>query len=308
MIGFTMPSHRAPLGTQTSVQALQRIVSAEYFAALGIRIREGRSFAASDARASGRVAVVNRTFAKRYLKDNPVGERLPGFFDNPCCNVDRSAPEVEVIGVADDIYHQSVTETVQPEVYVPLSQIDASRLRTSQPSLVLRTSENPRAFVPILKSIVREADKDLTLDAVMTMEDRVSTSLARPRLYAVLLGSFAVFALLIAAVGLFGVLSFTVAQRSREIAVRSAVGASPAQILRLILRQALGVTLGGMLAGLWIASVAVRYLSTFLFGVSQYDLLTFSVVPVVLLSIAALACIVPARRAMQIEPVNAMRN
>ena len=141
----------------------------------------------------------------------------------------------------------------------------------------------------------------------MTMEDRVMTSLAKPRLYAVLLVWFGVFAVLIAGVGLFGVLSFSVAQRTREIGVRSALGARARDIVALVVRQALSIVAVGVLFGLAAAVSVVRLLSAFLYGISPYDPLTFGAVPVVILIVAVVACLVPARRAAKVDPLTALR-
>ena len=289
------------------MHAVQRIVSADYFDALGVRIAAGRSFAKADTRAAPRVTVVNRTFAEKYLAATPIGDTLPGFFDNPCCNIDPLSPGVEVIGVINDIVHDNVTDAAQPEIYVSSQQIDPSRLRTSQPTVVIRTSDNPQVWIPILRSIVREQDSSIAVDSVMTMEDRVLTSLARPRLYAALLGAFAVLALSIAAVGVFGVLSYNIAQRSREIAFRTAIGARRHDVLRLILSQTVAVVAVGMLAGLWISFGTVRYLSTFLYGITSYDPLTFVAVPIVLILVSGLACVMPAWRALRIDPMQLIR-
>jgi putative ABC transport system permease protein len=139
------------------------------------------------------------------------------------------------------------------------------------------------------------------------MEGRVINSLARPRLYAVLLTTFAVFALVIAGVGLFGVLSYSVAQRSREIGVRTALGATTGDIVNLVLRQAAVVTLGGVGIGLWASFAAVKAVSKLLYGVSAHDAVSFIVVPIVLAGVAAIACVVPARRAARVDPLRALR-
>ena len=140
------------------------------------------------------------------------------------------------------------------------------------------------------------------------MEDRVSAGLARPRFYTILLGAFAVTALLVAAVGLFGVLSQTVAQRSREIAVRTALGARPLDIVRFVAGQGLAVSAAGLVVGLGTAPVLARSMSSFLYGVTTYDRLTYLAVPLVLLAVAALACVLPARRASRMDPIQVLRS
>jgi ABC-type antimicrobial peptide transport system permease subunit len=154
---------------------------------------------------------------------------------------------------------------------------------------------------------VREADAGLAPDAVRTLEERLMTTLARPRLYAVLLGGFAAFALAIAAVGLFGVLSYTVAQRSRELALRTALGARQVDIVSLVLRQGLAVTAAGLIAGVIGSLWLTRAIATQLYGVTTHDGVTYAVVPLVLAGVAALACFGPARRAARLDPLRVLR-
>jgi ABC-type antimicrobial peptide transport system permease subunit len=195
----------------------------------------------------------------------------------------------------------------QPEILAPYAQVRAETTRAFDPVLVVRTSGDPASYVTALRQILREQDPTLALDSVMTMEDRVSTSLERPRTYAVLVGAFAAFAVLIAAVGLFGVLAYTVAQRSREIGVRSALGATPGAIVGLIVRQAFRVTAAGLVVGLALAAVSMRALSTFLYGVQPRDAASFAAVAALLLVVAAAATVVPARRAANVDPLKVLR-
>ena len=299
MSAFTMPPRGASGGPRVTVSAVRPVVSEAYFAALGIRLVGGRSFTEADTDTTLPVLVVNRTFATRYLGDSPIGQRLP--------NAAGDGREREVVGIVDDVRQQGVSDPVQPMFFVPSRQF-AGGLRSSQPSLVVRTAGDPRALVPTLRSLVQEQDSSVALESIMTMEDRVWAGLARPRLYAVLLGGFATFALAIAGVGLFGVLSYSVAQRTREIGVRTALGARPRDIVRLVLRQACATTVGGLGAGLWAAYALVTYLSTLLYGVRAHDAVSFATVPVVLVIVAAIACAVPARRAASVDPLRALRS
>jgi len=154
---------------------------------------------------------------------------------------------------------------------------------------------------------VRNEAPAIALDSVMTMEDRVMTSLAKPRLYAVVLVGFAVFALLIAGVGLFGVLSYAVALRTREIGVRTALGAQARDIVWLVLRQAAVIAVIGIAVGLWTSFAASRYLSAFLYGVEPHDAVSFGAVSILLVVVTVAACIVPARRAARVDPLQALR-
>jgi putative ABC transport system permease protein len=189
-------------------------------------------------------------------------------------------------------------------VYFPMAQ---QPLYASDIHLVVRTTGDPAGIVPTLRSVARQAAPAAPLESIMTMEDRVSASLARPRLYAVLLGTFAAFALAIAGVGLFGVLSYTVAQRAREIGVRSALGAQVRDIVGLVLKQSLAIAAVGVAAGLGASLWLTQALQRYLYGVTPHDAITFGAVAVVLLAVAALASVVPARRAARVDPVRVLR-
>lgn len=189
-------------------------------------------------------------------------------------------------------------------MYRPAAQLPPS---DTDLNVIVRATGDPRAIVPSLRTIVAETATGAPLDSIATMEDLVGTSLARPRLYAILLGSVASFALAIAGVGLFGVLSYTVSQRSREFGVRTALGAQVRDILVLVLRQSLGIAVvglaAGVLASLWLSTT----LQKFLYGVTAHDPVSFAAVAVVLLLMALVASAAPARRAVRIDPVRVLR-
>ena len=211
------------------------------------------------------------------------------------------------VGIVDDMRQDTVDAPPQPEIFASFKQIVPASQRDISPILVVRTVADPTTYVSTLRSLVHEQAPAAALDSVMTMEDRVMTSLAKPRLYAVVLAWFGVFALLIAGVGVFGVLSFSVAQRTREIGVRSALGAQAHDIVALVLRQALWIVGVGVAIGLAAALAGVRLLSAFLYGISPHDALTFVAVPIVIVAVAAVACLVPARRAAKVDPLTALR-
>jgi ABC-type antimicrobial peptide transport system permease subunit len=171
----------------------------------------------------------------------------------------------------------------------------------------IRTVGDPATLAADLRAVVKGASSHVVVEEVMTMETRLMTSLARPRLYAVLLGGFAAFALVIAAIGLFGGLSYAVAQRTREFGVRTALGATPADIMRLVLKQGATLTVAGLAIGLGAATVVVRYLAQFLFGVAPFDAVTFVLSGVCLLAVALVACVLPARRAARVDAIEAIR-
>jgi putative ABC transport system permease protein len=297
--GFTMPSPRDPSST-LQVQTMVRHVSPEYFAAMRLRLLDGRLLSDTDTATTRPVVVVNRSFARQYLGESPLGRHLPLGFG-------EGRPTCDVVGVVDDMRQGDVTEPRQAEVFVSYRQ-HPDRLTNAPLMLLARTAGDPLAHVGALREAVRVQDPSVALDSVMTLEERVTTSLAKPRIYAVLLGGFAVSALLVAAVGLFGVLSYAVAQRSREIGIRTALGARAGDIVRLVLRHAVVMASAGIAGGLAAAAATVRLLSGFLFGVSARDPLTFVAVPVLLLACAAIACVVPARRAAKVDPLLVLRS
>ena len=304
MSGFTTRLPRDP-AIMASVQALHRTVHPEYFTAMRLRLRAGRLLDDRDTATSQPVLVVNRSFAEQYLGDDPIGRRLP-------LSLYRQA-EWEIVGVVEDMKQGGLetagivmtNDAAQPEIFSSYRQF--GEMRASSIFFVARTDGDPGALIPALRALVRERAPALVLESIMTMEDRVAASLARPRAYALVLTAFAVSALAIAAVGLFGVLSYSVAQRSREIGVRTALGARTADIVRLVLGSALRITAAGLCAGLAAAALLSQLLSKVLFGVRPWDPTTFLLVPVVLASAAALACVVPARRAARIDPWRALR-
>ncbi len=292
---------RRPSGNIT-VQASPRIVSPRSFAALGMRMVAGRGFTASDTDASLPVAIVNRTFVRLFFEEDPVGAKLPMGAGYQQDDVDAT-----VVGVIDDVRYLTAGDVSQPEIYYSFAQFKG-QVKVPVVTLLVRTAGDPSALAATVRTAVREADPILVPEAIMTMEARLLLGLARPRLYTILLGAFAVGALLVAAVGLFAVLSQTVAQRSREIAVRTALGARPSDIVRFVVAQGLAVSAAGLAIGLVTARVLARSMSSFLYGVTASDWFTYILVPLVLLAVAALACFVPARRAARMDPVQVLRS
>jgi predicted permease len=293
LAAFPVPARRG--GGTVSANAAVRQVSPGFFAALGLRMHEGRVFTESDTRTSNEVVVVNRAFARQYLDTPAVGTRFPA-----------EKGEREVIGVIEDANYGTTADTVQPEIYQTTHQID-SGFGFDQAAILVRTTGAPGQLTPIFRSLVGELGSSVVLGPVMTMEDRVRTSLARPRLYAVLLGGFAAFALAVAGVGLFGVLSYSVSLRAREIGVRASLGATPWNIIGLVVRQATVVTAAGLIVGLCAAALLARSISSLLYGVAAADPATFIAVGALLAAVAVVACLVPARRAARVDPVRVLR-
>jgi predicted permease len=281
-------------GSDVQVQTGMQVVSAGFFAALRQRVLEGREFTPSDLATSQPVVLVNREFSRRYLDDRALGWTLPA-------SEGKTPPEI--IGIVEDMARQSVTDTPQPEVYYPVSQ----RPLQSHPTLIVRGASDPRALIAMVQTSVREAAPDAPIESIRTMEDLVSATLARPRLYGLLLGTFATFALLIAGVGLFSVLSYSVAQRAREIAVRSALGAEARDIVALIARQTAGIVAAGLFVGLMTSLWASSLLDSLVYGITTRDAPTFAAVAGLLMLVALAASVVPARRAAHVDPVRVLR-
>ena len=206
--------------------------------------------------------------------------------------------------MVEDAARRSVTDIPQPEIYLSLPQ---QPIVGSDIAIVVRSEADPRTVVPLLRSIVHQEDRTVPVESVRTLADLVSESLAKPHLYAVLLGTFAALALAIAGVGLFGVLSYNVAQRAREIGVRSALGAQPRAIVGLVVWQSVKIAGAGLAVGLLCAFWFARALQKFLYGLTPHDPVTFVEVAIVLLAVAALASYVPARRAAHVDPVKVLR-
>ena len=299
---FTLKSPAVQGGVVTA-QASPRIVGPRYFSTLQMRAVAGRTFADGDTESAARVVVVNQSFARRYLGDSWIGSQLPvAGYATRGDNVTAT-----VIGVLEDVRYVSAQDQAsQPEMFYSYRQMDG-RLPVQTITLLVRAAGDPAAIAGQLQSVIREADDRLVADVILPLEQRLLTTLARPRLYSVLLASFAGFALLTATIGLFGLLSYSVSQRSRELALRAALGANRSRILRLMLRQGLTLTVAGlavgMLASIWLTGV----LSTQLYGVAPHDVFTFITVPLLLLAIGALACLLPAWRAATIDPVRILR-
>jgi putative ABC transport system permease protein len=297
---FTIRS-RVAEGGAVAVQASPRLVSPRCFAALGMRMVAGRDFADTDVHGSLPVAIVNRAFARQYLDDAAVGAQIPMGI-----GYQSGDTQATIVGVVDDVRYPGTARVTQPEIYYSYRQFNG-RVPVPVVTLLLRASADAVSLVPALRAVVRDVDGGLVPEAVATMEARLMTSLARPRLYAVVLGGFAACAVAIAGVGLFGVLSYGVAQRSRELAVRAALGAQQVDIVRLVLRQALGVTAAGLAAGLVGSLLMARATSALLYGITPYDTFTFVTVPAALGLVALAACVSPARRAARLDPLRVLR-
>ncbi len=305
--GFASFDFVTPLkGTRIQAETIRRVVTPEYFGALGVRIRAGRALTEADTLGSPTAVVVNRSFVRNYLDDMPIEQAIGQSLGRAAVRGTQPEDPATIVGVADDLRQDTVEASEQPEMYVSMAQLREAALGPGS-IVVIRTAGDPLAYVDTLRSVAREEDSRIALDGIMTLEQRVGQSVSRPRVYAVLLGGFAVFGLLIAGAGLFGVLSFSVTQRARELAVRSALGASRAGVVRVALKQISVAMSAGLLIGVALAFGLSKNLTPFLYGVPATDWLSFGAAPLVLVIVGIAACIVPARRVAQTDPVQVLR-
>jgi putative ABC transport system permease protein len=290
-------------GATIQAQASPRLVSSRYFATMAMRITAGRGFSAADDATAPIAVVVNESFARRYLGTSPLGTTLPvaGF-----APTDGPPLASTVVGVVEDVRYVTGARPAQPELFYDYRQL-RGRLPVQTVTLLLRTSGDPAALAPALRGIVRDADPRLVAEAILPLEERLLATLAKPRLYAAVLGAFAAVALAIAAVGLFGVLSYSVSQRMRELAIRAALGAGRRQVFGLVLRQGLAVIAGGAAVGLVAAAWLSELLATQLYGVAPHDGVTFAAVPLLLFVVGSAACLTPALRAARLDALRVLR-
>jgi putative ABC transport system permease protein len=276
-------------------------VTPHYFETIGVPLLLGRFIAASDTEKAPAVVIINSTMARTYWpNESPIGKRMQlGALP------DKDVPWMEVVGVVGDVL-QNLGNAPAAEMYLPYRQADAL-LPVFQLSLVIRTATEPHAAVSSLRSAVAQIDPNQPVVNMRSMEENISTNVAQPRFRAWLIAIFAILALVLAAVGVYGVMSYTVTQRTSEIGIRVTMGAQPQDVFRIIVGEALRLALLGVGVGLVTALALTRLLRSFLFGISAYDPLTFIGVSVILTSVAVAACYFPARRATLVDPLVALR-
>ena len=268
-------------------------VGPSYFETMRLPIVVGRTFSPFDMQSRGEVAIVNQTFVRRFLGDrNPIGFHLGS-------GPDGKKIEREIVGVLADAKYDSLRTAVEPTAYIPLKAGDAY--------FALRTSSRPEALIPTVQRVVGSIDDRLPIIDMRTQTETIDRLLFNERLVAWLSSLFGLLALVLACVGLYGLLSYEVARRTREIGIRTALGARSRDVLRLVLRQGLVLALVGAVLGIAAASAITRYLDSLLYGVRPVDPLTFAGVAVLMIFVALVACYVPSRRATRVDPLVALR-
>ena len=292
---------RPPKSPHEFVAAGYRTITPNYLETLGVPLLQGRLFTHADNEKSPAVVAINATMAHTFFpNENPLGKRLQlGALP------DQQVPTMEIVGVVGDV-RPGLGIDPQAEMYLPYRQADLV-LPVFQLSVVMRTAGDPTLQTSALRSALAEIDPNQPLVRVRTMEENMATTVAQPRFRAWLIGIFAALALVLAAVGVYGVMSYTVTQRTSEIGVRVTMGAQPQDVFRIIVGESLRFALVGVGIGLVTALALTRLLRSFLFGISAYDPLTFVGVSLLLLLVAAAASFFPARRATLVDPLVALR-
>jgi predicted permease len=291
----------APGANEPSLFAVEQSVSPGYFRTLGINLKRGRAFAAQDNVPGAPPAmIVNESLARRIWPDYPQGADPIGLHVKEA--YDKTAGWMEVVGVAADVHEGGLAQNAVPEFYVPTS------VHPPQTSyLVARTAGDPRQYVNAIRRQVLTVDRDQAVSEVRTVEEILDATLGQRRLMMVLLGTFAAVALLLALVGIYGGIAYSVEQRTQEVGIRRALGAQRADVVALVLRQGLGLTLTGSALGTAAAFGLTRFMKGLLFEVSASDPLTFVSIAIAFLAISLLATFIPAWQASRIDPMEALR-
>lgn len=307
-VPFEVPGRESPSPDDTLV-AQYSVVSSEYFRTTGIHLLSGREFTNQDRDERHGVVIISANMAQRiWPNGDSVGKRIIPRF--PAMRVywlpESNSVPLEVIGVVGDVKRDGIAETTpnqpRPEIYLPYLQNPSSIMH-----LMVRTPTDPLRWTSSIRGAVSAVDKDQPVSDIKTLDEVVAESFARPRILTLVLVAFAGFALSLAAAGIYGVVSYSVAQRTHEIGIRVALGAQRAYILRLIIRQMMSLTAAGLVVGFVIGIVGTRMIASLFYGVSATDPITFGLVAVLLGGVAFVASYIPARKAMSVDPMVALR-
>jgi putative ABC transport system permease protein len=297
VLSFTVDG-RPPTGPNAEPSGHLRVASDGYFGTMGIPLKRGRVYGPADREGAPRVFVISEETARRFFPgEDPIGKHIQFGWTR-----DGVRLTGEIIGIVGDVRQRSLSGELTPHVYVPFAQWPVEEL-----TVVMRTRTDPSATLRAAHAVVESLDRDLPIYDAFTLETLVSRSLGQPKFYLLLLVAFAGLAVVLAAVGIYGVMSYTVQQRTREIGIRIALGASADRVVAMIVRRGLMLAVLGVALGTAGASALTRVLRSLLYGVSERDPLTFVGVAVLLGLVALLAAWIPARRAARVDPLTAMR-
>jgi putative ABC transport system permease protein len=278
-----------------------RVIGPDYFRTMGIPLLSGRSFDERESMQASHVVVVNQAFVDKYLRgENPIGKKVSIYMHDDKFDDDHPS---EIIGVCGAVHQMGLDHEAEPTAYWPIPELTYSRM-----TFLVRTSNDPTPLVPSIRRELRQIDPELPMASVATMEQLLGDSLARSRFTMSLLGVFALLALALTAVGIYGVISYTVALRTHEIGIRMALGAQRGSVLGLVLRQGVRLMIAGLGVGIVSALALTRLMSSLLYGVGAADPVTFAAVVLTLVTVAFLASYVPARYATRVSPLIALRN
>ncbi|HMV83556.1 MAG TPA: ABC transporter permease [Blastocatellia bacterium] len=296
-ITFEVEGRNIPKGEQPSAHF--RVIREDYFPTMKTPLLAGRDFTANDTTKSTPVIIVNEAFAQKHFPgENPLGKHL-----KPGISLGEEKKWYEIVGIVRNVKHrQSLGHDYEPEYFMPHSQMAFSSL-----NLVVRTKNDPRTLAGAIQREVSSLDKDVPIYHVKTLEQYLGAAVSQPKFNALLLSLFAGLALALTAIGLYGVMAYSVAQRTQEIGVRIALGAGTGDVLKMVLRHGLTLTAIGLAVGLSAAFALTRLLSAMLYGVTATDPLTFAVIALLLTGVALPACYFPARRATKVDPMIALR-
>jgi len=291
---------RAETRPEQATEEQLRIVSDGYFGVMRIPIVRGREFTARDSLSAPRVAVINEAFArKQFARENPIGKRVSFEKD--------TSVWYEIVGIAGDVKHRGLDTPDRPELYVPYRQPLFANWTVRPMYVVVRTDGDPLGAVGVVRREIARLDAEQPISDVRPMTDRIERSLAARRFNTVLLALFAGLAAALAAIGIYGVIGYSVTERTHEIGVRLALGATRRDVLTMVLRQGMAMAAIGTAVGVAVSLAVVRLISTLLYGVGAADPATFTAIPLLLIAVAFVASYVPARRATRVDPVFALR-
>jgi putative ABC transport system permease protein len=297
--GFSIEGIATPPDNPVPYLTDFRAVTPGHFKTMGMQLIKGRDFTPRDELRSTQVAIINEALARRYFPNrDPLGKRvMPGIGID-----ERPWMMREIVGVVRDSKHVSLREEPPPYIYLPHGQFPRHGM-----TLVVRAANDPKALIGVVQKEAHALDSELPVFNIRTLDQYMASSVAEPKFSALLLGLFAGLALTLSCIGLYGVMSYVVAQRTRELGIRMALGARTRDVLKLVVRQGMGLTLLGAAIGVAVAVALTRMMKSWLFGVSPTDPLTFAAAALLLTIVALLSCWIPARRATKVDPITALR-